>query len=79
LSLFSAHLTRMRMSFTIDVIAGTSAGGINGVLLATGIARRAPLTGLRELWMHAPQLARKKGLMAPQGRKAASVLNGSPI
>jgi len=35
---------------TIDVIAGTSAGGLNGGVLATAIARRAAMPILREQW-----------------------------
>jgi predicted acylesterase/phospholipase RssA len=35
---------------TIDVIAGTSAGGLNGGVLATAIARRAAMPNLRQQW-----------------------------
>ena len=35
----------------IDVIAGTSAGGINGVCLAKALALDAPQDGLRDLWL----------------------------
>ncbi|MFH8369740.1 DUF3376 domain-containing protein [Streptomyces sp. NPDC018031] len=34
----------------VDIVAGTSAGGLNGMVLATALARRAPLPDLRELW-----------------------------
>ncbi len=34
----------------IDVVAGTSAGGLNGAFLALGLARRRDLTLLRDLW-----------------------------
>jgi patatin-related protein len=34
----------------IDIISGTSAGGLNGLLLATGIARGSQLLELRQLW-----------------------------
>ncbi|MEU4300119.1 patatin-like phospholipase family protein [Kitasatospora aureofaciens] len=37
----------------VDVISGTSAGGLNGLLLATAIARGATLSSLRETWMSA--------------------------
>ncbi len=35
---------------TIDVVAGTSAGGLNGAVLAAAIARRAPMPNLRDTW-----------------------------
>ena len=34
----------------VDSIAGTSAGGINGVFLAKALAHDLPLTSLRDLW-----------------------------
>lgn len=37
-------------SARIDVIAGTSAGGINGAFLALGLARRRDLARLRDIW-----------------------------
>jgi len=42
----------------VDIIAGTSAGGLNGMLLATAIARDAALPGLREVWQHSAALDR---------------------
>ena len=35
----------------VDVVAGSSAGGINGVLLARALAHDLPLDGLTELWL----------------------------
>jgi patatin-related protein len=35
----------------VDIISGTSAGGINGVCLAKAIALDAPQDGLRDLWL----------------------------
>jgi len=35
----------------VDVISGTSAGGLNGALLATAAAHDSDLAGLRELWL----------------------------
>ena len=37
--------------FVIDIISGTSAGGINGVYLAKALATGAPLQPLREMWL----------------------------
>jgi patatin-related protein len=34
-----------------DVIAGASAGGINGVMLARALAHDLPMDGLRDLWL----------------------------
>ncbi|WP_106397589.1 DUF3376 domain-containing protein [Actinocorallia populi] len=42
----------------IDIIAGTSAGGLNGLMLATAIGRNTALTGLRELWQRSAALDR---------------------
>ncbi|MEV8099720.1 DUF3376 domain-containing protein [Kitasatospora sp. NPDC085879] len=42
----------------IDVVAGTSAGGLNGVLLATAIARGTALPDLRGIWNRAADLTR---------------------
>jgi predicted acylesterase/phospholipase RssA len=60
----------------VDVIAGTSAGGLNGVILAMAIARGAPVGGLRKLWMEAAQLS-AAALLSPQDGGSASVLNGT--
>ncbi|WP_328786111.1 DUF3376 domain-containing protein (plasmid) [Streptomyces canus] len=40
----------------VDVISGTSAGGLNGLLLATTIARGSPLAELRDLWLDVASL-----------------------
>src|SRR6266496_4398349 len=40
----------VRTDVVVDVIAGTSAGGINGVFLAKALAHNLPQDGLRELW-----------------------------
>ncbi len=59
----------------VDVVAGTSAGGINGVMLATAIARGAHLPSLRDLWVEEASLEVGKLLREPPlpGR---SFLNG---
>jgi patatin-related protein len=41
----------VRTRVVVDVITGTSAGGINGVCLATALARNASQDALRDLWM----------------------------
>lgn len=39
------------LTVTVDIIAGTSAGGINGVCLARGLAEGRSLDGFRNLWL----------------------------
>jgi predicted acylesterase/phospholipase RssA len=59
----------------VDVVAGTSAGGINGALLATAIARETKLPELRDTWI---RLARyeKDLLIKGRGANTLSVLDG---
>ena len=45
----TADLTRTR--FVVDIISGTSAGGINGVFLAKALARNQTMEGLKRLWL----------------------------
>jgi patatin-related protein len=40
----------VRTEVVVDIIAGTSAGGINGVVLAKSLAHNVPQDSLRELW-----------------------------
>lgn len=63
-----------RLSVTIDVIAGTSAGGINGVVLAKAIARDASQEKLKRMWIDEGDL--KTLLRAPAigGIKTRAVL-----
>jgi patatin-related protein len=58
----------------IDVIAGTSAGGINGGFLALGLVHGCDLTGLRDLWQQQGSLGRL--LRHPQQKDAPSLLRG---
>lgn len=64
------------LSVSIDIIAGTSAGGINGVVLAKAIARDASQEQLKRLWIDEGDL--KKLLRAPRigglrGRAAMAI------
>lgn len=47
----------------IDVIAGTSAGGINGIMLARALAHDLPFHGLRKIWFEEADVTR---LLAPE-------------
>lgn len=58
----------------IDVIAGTSAGGINGGFLSLGLVHGCNLAGLRTLWQDQGDLAVL--LRDPRQTNAPSVLRG---
>lgn len=40
----------VRTRFVVDIISGTSAGGINGVCLAKALVNESPLDGLKKVW-----------------------------
>jgi patatin-related protein len=44
--------------FIVDVISGTSAGGINGVFLAKALARNQKMDGLKKLWLQEGDLGK---------------------
>ncbi|NHC15218.1 patatin-like protein [Motilibacter deserti] len=67
---------RLNVTVTVDVVAGTSAGGLNGALLATAIGRGAPLPGLREVWSDVAQLGRGALLRANETAPVPSLLDG---
>ncbi len=67
---------RHRVRVVVDVVAGTSAGGLNGTLLATAVARGAALPDLQAVWRDTAQLSTGK-LVPPDGVDALpSVLDG---
>jgi patatin-related protein len=66
---------RIGVRVTVDVIAGTSAGGLNGVLLAAAIARGASLADLKQLWLESGQLS-ADALFQPQPQGVLSLMNG---
>jgi patatin-related protein len=41
----------VRTRVVVDIVAGTSAGGINGVILAKALACEAPQVALRDVWL----------------------------
>lgn len=71
--LWKEHFSETEL--VIDVLAGTSAGGLNGVLLAMASAKDVPLDSLRSLWMQAAQLSSEALLSQPSGPRT-SVLSG---
>jgi predicted acylesterase/phospholipase RssA len=63
-----------RTRIVIDVVAGSSAGGLNGMLLATAIGRGAPLPDLRTVWRESAALDK---LLMPKPPPHTSVLSGA--
>lgn len=45
-----------RRRVQIDIVAGTSAGGLNGLLLATALGRGAHLPSLKQMWIESASL-----------------------
>lgn len=59
----------------VDVVVGTSAGGLNGAFLATGLANNAPnLSALQDLWIEAGDFAQL--LQPPRTTGIRSLLRG---
>jgi patatin-related protein len=50
--------TKVPVSVNVDIIAGTSAGGINGICLAKVLARNGSQDALKELWLTEGDLTR---------------------
>ena len=73
--LWARAAQRIGVRVTVDVIAGTSAGGLNGVLLATAIARGASLADLKQLWLESGQMS-AEALFRPQRQGVLSLMNG---
>ena len=74
--LWARAVQRIGVRVTVDVIAGTSAGGLNGVLLfAAAIARGASLADLKQLWLKSGQMS-AEALFRPQPQGVLSLMNG---
>lgn len=58
----------------VDVVSGTSAGGVNGALLAGAVARRRSLVGLRDIWLEVADF--EALLRSPYETDQPSVLKG---
>src|SRR6266851_617007 len=43
---------KVRLRVIVDIIAGASAGGINGTMLARALSHDLPTDQLRELWLN---------------------------
>lgn len=59
----------LELRVIVDIIAGASAGGINGTLLARAISHDLPMRGLRDLWLNHADV---NDLLAPEARARAA-------
>jgi patatin-related protein len=55
----------VELRVVVDIIAGASAGGINGALLARGLSHDLPLGAIRDLWLDNADVG---VLLAPEAR-----------
>ncbi|WP_344634513.1 patatin-like phospholipase family protein [Kitasatospora cystarginea] len=74
LTAYRPLLELLQSEARVDVIAGTSAGGINGAFLALGLARNRDLTAMRDLWRTEGSLERL--LRSPLRKNPPSLLMG---
>lgn len=56
----------VRLRFIIDIVSGTSAGGINGVFLAKALSHKLSLQSLRDMWLDKGDI--KKLLRGPDSK-----------
>ena len=70
-------LAGLGVRLIVDVIAGASAGGLNGAVLAAAIARGQPLPQLRDTWKSVGSIANLASSDGePKGVDRSSILNG---
>jgi patatin-related protein len=75
--LYLALLKLLNVTVTMDVLSGTSAGGINAALLGLSSAAGVDLGGLRELWLTAGSLDTL--LRDPREKAPPSLLQGDKV
>ena len=75
--LYAALLKLLNMDCSMDVLSGTSAGGINAVILGLANVQRFDLDGLRELWFDEGSLGSL--LRDPADKQPASLLYGDKV
>ena len=63
-ALLDALCPELDLRILVDIIAGASAGGINGILLAQAISQGSDMEPLRDLWLEGADSDR---LLAPEG------------
>lgn len=61
LALWRELTDQARSEFLVDIVSGTSAGGLNGLILATALGRRAALPRLRDVWERSAALEQLRG------------------
>ena len=69
----------IRTRFVVDILSGTSAGGINAIYLAKSLVNDCSIDGLKKLWIHEGDLGRLLNDELGAGRAAgtpASLLDG---
>lgn len=71
----STHCEGLRTHVIVDLIAGTSAGGINGICLAKALAYNLSQDELRNLWFERGDI---DGLLAHPPFSAPQAEGGSP-
>ncbi len=76
LGLWTQLVNALNIRVTVDVVAGTSAGGLNGAALATSIARGTRLPDLRGTWLDVASISRLAGDEDQAAGDRPSVLNG---
>ena len=59
----------VELRVVVDIIAGASAGGINGTMLARALAHDLPMGALRDLWLEHADVT---DLLAPEARARAT-------
>lgn len=75
--LYLSLLKLLNVTVTMDVLSGTSAGGINAALLGLSSAAGVDLGGLRDLWLTAGSLDTL--LRDPQEKAPLSLLQGDKV
>lgn len=75
----SARTTGVQTRVVIDSIAGTSAGGINGVILAKALAHDLPQDSLRDLWLEKGDIWKLLGGKFRGFFKIAGMIAGLPF
>jgi patatin-related protein len=70
--------------FVIDILSGTSAGGINAVFLAKALANKQSMDSLSDLWIHEGDIGvllndkrSRHGLRLPEEDRPRSLLNSN--
>ena len=67
----------LELRVIVDIVAGASAGGINGTMLARALSHDLPMGALRDLWLYHGDVS---DLLAPQARaRAGSKLVLKPV